>query len=125
MPRGIPGSGAHDAQRAFSGGFGSKYLPNPEFNELMERTQTMANAMGVFAEEGADRAKEAAPVLSGDYKESIKGEGGFNEEGKAVGRVWSDDFKAGWIEFGTLYLPARAVLRRAVESVGLKTRSGR
>ena len=81
-----------------------------------------AMAEGIAAEEAYKRArkgwgnsiaKEArnlAPVEEGDYKDHIE----VDEEG-SVGSTW---FTAHFVEWGTVYTPARGVMKRAVEAAG-------
>lgn len=79
----------------------------------------------------ADAARVIAPVESGKYKESISSDVGFDSRAKIIGRLFSKDWKAHWIEFGTIKEPAHATLRRAMERLGYKisasesTRKGR
>ena len=84
----------------------------------------MAEAMGAQAKAAAVAARSIAPVATGDYRNSIEGESGV-EGGKAIGRVSARDFKSGWIEFGTSKWAAHAVLRRAIDAIGLRMTGGR
>lgn len=96
-----------------------KFIPNPACERLLAVEPEMLVAMHHKAEETAKIAKSIAPVLSGDYRDGIQADSGF-EHGRATGRVNGMDFKSHWIEFGTQFQPAFAVLRRAAESYGLK-----
>lgn len=61
-------------------------------------------------------AKAAAPVDEGDYRDSIKAVPG---DGDTIARITSDDYKAHWIEWGTVHQPPRAPLRSGVLAAGL------
>lgn len=75
-------------------------------------------------EERIDMARDIAwiiaPIESGAYKESIETSVGYNEKAQVVGRLLATDWKAGWIEFGTVGTLAHATLRRSMEAIGLK-----
>lgn len=89
-------------------------ITSPEYLEVMKH----------YAERGAEIAQSIAPVGDrthqyngivdepGDYRDSIKGIAVL-EDGVPVGIVHSTDFKAWWIEFGTVHQAPMAVLRRA------------
>lgn len=74
-----------------------------------------------------DRVKAAeviaiatAPVESGDYKEGISSDVGYDERGKVIGRLLATDWKSVWVEFGTIKTPAHATLRKAMDAIGLR-----
>jgi hypothetical protein len=71
----------------------------------------MVAAMGTVAEQIVSEAQAAAPVLTGEYRDSIHVEGN---------RAVASDWKSVYIEFGTGYpgpTPAFAPMRGAMESV--------
>lgn len=73
-----------------------------------------------LAQKAAKAAKRYAPTRFQFYRESIEGIAGIGDDGKARGRVLSEDYKAWWIEAGTGQpFPTRAYapLRRGVEEV--------
>ncbi|GAC70729.1 HK97 gp10 family phage protein [Gordonia soli] len=83
-----------------------------------------------LAKEGADYAQSIAPVGTkrhtlksgyvdepGDYRDSIYGTTVF-VGGRWRGRVGARDYKAHWIEYGTVHMPKRAVMRRTAEHLG-------
>lgn len=78
----------------------------PDLEELVKAAEVAAIAI--------------APVESGKYKASITSAAGYDERGRIIGRLRADDWKAIWIEYGTVNSPAHATLRRAMDSVGLK-----
>lgn len=65
-------------------------------------------------------ARAIAPVETGKYKESINTSVGYDERAVVIGRLYSEDWKAHWIEFGTIKELAHAPLRRAMNSIGLR-----
>lgn len=93
-------------------------------DSLVARSAKMLIAMEIRAERIASAARDIAPVETGDYKAGIEAVSGI-VDGVATGRVNARDFKSHWVEFGTVKQPARAVLRRAVDSVGLHLIGGR
>lgn len=98
----------------FKAGRGSfSFTPNPGMEEQIERNPLMYLHMKRRAEDGAQRARDIAPVDEGDYRDSIEGVAGMHE-GRFIGRVNAKDFKSHWIEFGTSAMQAFAVLRRAI-----------
>lgn len=78
--------------------------------ELIAASQDAAAAV-------AAAARALAPVAEGNYLDGIT-----VQQTKAGARVLASDQKSAWIEFGipSRGIPARFVLRRAVEAVGLK-----
>lgn len=94
------------------------FIPNPAMQAELEGNPLMVEAMKSRAEQGAEAAKNLAPVETGDYRDSIQADAGI-EDGAAKGRVVATDFKAGWIEFGTVQHDAHAPIRRGVESIGV------
>jgi len=76
-----------------------------------------------IAEAIAERARELAPVDSGQYRDGIV----VNKPNeKGVARVLATDQKSAWVEFGNRdgSQPAQFVMRSAVESLGLKWKKG-
>jgi HK97 gp10 family phage protein len=77
------------------------------------RNMAMARARTV-----ARHARALAPVEMGAYRASIKARRGRTRlaRGQAIAFANAADFKAHWVEFGTARLPARAPLRKALDS---------
>jgi len=98
-----------------------RYVPNPAAPREIEASLFMKVALESAAKMAAGRAKDFAPVDSGDYRDSIVGES-VDVGGRWIGRVWAKDWKSGWIEFGTVREQAHATLRRGCEAVGLRVR---
>jgi hypothetical protein len=96
-----------------------KFVPNPESTKLFGRTPAMQAFLKVKAEAALQVAQDIAPEESGDYKEGLEvHEGTYG--GMAAASLAGHDYKTLWIELGTSQRPAEAVLRRAVESVGVR-----
>jgi hypothetical protein len=85
-----------------------RFIPNPDFEIDVEK---LAEA----AAEAVPLAKSYAPVRSGAYRDSIKAV----VAGKFAYLV-ATDFKAHWIEFGSVHNPAHAPLRRGAQAAGLR-----
>ncbi len=72
------------------------------------------------AEQVANRARAIAPVLTGQYKESIEASV-IERDGKATGRVTADPISpdgyryASAVEFGTSKMDGQRVLGRALD----------
>jgi hypothetical protein len=75
-----------------------------------------------IAERVAAIARETAPHMSGDYAAGIEA-----QVTKTGARVYADDYKSAWIEFGipSRGQPAHWILRRAAEAAGLKFKKKR
>lgn len=91
------------------------FIPNPHF--LQSNTARLA-----CAAKGEDviKASEAdAPFRTGHLAGSLAGEWIQREDGTWVYRVIAQDFKAGWIEFGTENTEAQHFLAKgAMAAVG-------
>jgi hypothetical protein len=83
-----------------------------KFPEVESAAKEVADAI-------AARAKEMAPVDSGNYQTGISSEPS-NKKNSGVWRVISRDQKSSWIEFGTSTRPGEFVIRSAAESLGYK-----
>lgn len=77
--------------------------------------------LGEVTEEGAQIARDIAPVRSSAYRDDIEPWVGV-VDGKAMGRILAKDFKSWWIEMGTapsrtrpVGTPAYRVLGRTVD----------
>jgi len=98
-----------------------RFVPNPAFEAELLRTPEMVHALGEIAEKKAAKARRTAPVGSPDedphpgrFRDSIDSDAGL-EDGKALGRVYSDDPDFRYIEFGTEDTPRWATLRNCLE----------
>lgn len=86
--------------------------------ELQQEDPDFKADLLAHAQLAAENAKDVAPELTGDYKRSIHAEP-FQGGGVIV---VADDWKANFIEFGTVDTPAFAPLRRGVQNAGMKFR---
>lgn len=101
---------------------GVQFRSDKNITSNLEKNSHILLPIKEKVDEAADAARDFAPVLTGAYRDSIKSDSVMVMDGinrKSVYRLLATDFKAGWIEFGTSRMPAFAVLRRAIESVGL------
>lgn len=102
---------------------GYHFEPNPDIDEQVKGLDIIgANALDM-ANHIADVARSSAPVQSGAYVDGI-----VVQKTKSGARVFASDHKSAWLEFGvpSRGIPARWILRRAVEAAGykFKKRSG-
>lgn len=97
------------------------YIPNPEFDKLLERSSSAQESILAAAEAAASAARAIAPRRSGDYAEGI--EPGVDAEGDVV--LNANDWKSHFIEFGTADTPTFAPLRRGVLAAGLRFAAGK
>jgi len=86
---------------------------NPGFVARMSRDLSLIPPLKDAADAAAERARELAPTLSGDYRAGIKTAVGADAK-SVFARLNATDFKSHWIEFGTSDTPAFAPLRRSV-----------
>jgi hypothetical protein len=88
-----------------------------DFSEKLHQFPVVQAGTRAIAVAIAERAREMAPVESGDYKNGIVVD---PPNKKGVARVYSQDPKSSWIEFGTSQQPGLFVIRSATESLGYK-----
>lgn len=98
-----------------------KYRPEVEL-DLAREGSVRLHIRGL-AEAAADHAVANAPVDEGDYRDSIHVVAARAPNKFPIERLIADDFKAGWIEFGTEKMDPFRTLGNAVEAVGLELRS--
>lgn len=96
-----------------------KFVPNPIATKLLGRTPEMAGFLKLKADAAVEVAKGIAPEESGDYKDGIEAHEGVYGDTVAAS-IAGHDYKTLWIELGTSQRAAQAVLRRSVESVGVR-----
>jgi hypothetical protein len=94
----------------------ARFVLNPAAEKQIASSAEMAGAIGHYTEQGADGARDVAPVLTGAYRDSIETEMG-TEGGMVVGVFRATVDYAGWIEFGTADTPAFAPLRRGIDRI--------
>lgn len=95
----------------------TRFVPNPAGLRELNRSREMQAAMAREAEEVADAARALAPQDEGDYVASIGVEVTADAQGVKAQAV-ATDWKAGFIEFGTVDTPTFAPLRRGAEQAG-------
>jgi hypothetical protein len=89
----------------------------PRYAEILKRERTVRRLERERAEQAADIARSNAPVGKGDYRDSI----GVEQEGDTVQLV-ARDFKAHWIEWGTIHNRAFGTLTNAAQEVADRIR---
>lgn len=114
LARSTPSVGSHPKQN------GIRFVPDPLAERKLESWPGLIPELDWRVKAAEVAAEAIAPVDTGKYKESIESAVGFDERAKIIGRLYSKDWKAHWIEFGTIKEPAHAPLRRAMNSIGLK-----
>jgi len=103
-----------------------RFVPNPVAVTQLAAGEPMRETLEERAEQVAEEARTIAPTgPTGDYKESIEAASDIDRTGKARGTVYANDFKARWIEFGSIHNIPQHVLSRACEAVGLRVFTGR
>ena len=83
-------------------------------NEYLRKDPELYAALFASARPAVDYAQGIAPVLTGEYRDSIRVE--RDEEGIGL-RFFSDDNKAHWIEYGAAHTKRQRVLGRAIETI--------
>lgn len=91
----------------------SEFIPDPNLDSNIRQMAEMTGARRAVADRMLNEARDLAPVRSGDYRNSLQ----VVTDGGQVAVV-SDDWKAHWIEFGSINNEAFAPIRRAAERVG-------
>lgn len=84
----------------------------PNLPTILNRQTDVRLIVRTKAEQAADIARSIAPRVTGAYANSI----GVEQETDGV-RLEATDFKAHWIEWGTIYTRAHATLRSASQRV--------
>lgn len=95
----------------------SYFKPNKNFPKAFGHDPEYQNGLAGVAKAAAGAAKSFAPVETGAYRDSIQV---VEDDGKVY--VSAFDFKALWIENGSIHNTPSAPLRRGVRAVGLKLR---
>jgi hypothetical protein len=106
-----------------------KFIPNPIGQAAIAFGPQMEAMLAAEANKILDAAKDLArqeAYLTGDYYRSLRTSTGVSKEDKAMaGRVNAWDWKAGWIEFGSIHnYPPKRILSRAAEAVGYSLSAG-
>lgn len=91
------------------------FIPNPSF----PRSETAAHAIAPTGAKVVEAAEGLAARRTGHLAGAIAGGVVQLEDGRFVYRVFDSDFKARFIEFGTIYMAAEPFLGpAALEVVG-------
>jgi Bacteriophage HK97-gp10, putative tail-component len=98
-----------------------RLLLNPRLDRELLRSAEMHKALMVAAEEAKTFAQAIAPVDTGDYKRSFVVV--LDDDG--VVKLGNTDWKAHFIEWGTVTWKPHHVLKRAVRTTGLRFREDR
>ena len=83
---------------------GADFKMNPAFAQAVLRSGALRAKLEEVVDEAARRYRSTVPVGEGDLRDSIFGQVALTSDGY-VGRVGAKDFKAGWVEFGTVRRP--------------------
>lgn len=92
------------------------YKPNGDFDRAFAHSDEAREFALRKAQEGAQYARESAPVRSGAYRDSIEASVEETSEGWK-GHVTAGAAHAVYVEFGTEDTPTFATLRRAGEQL--------
>lgn len=114
LAKNTPGSGAYPKQN------GVRFVADPFVERKLESWPGLIPHLEDRVQAAESVAFAIAPVETGKYKEGITSDVGYDERGKVLGRLLAKDWKSAWVEFGTEKAQAHAVLRRAMEAIGLR-----
>ena len=94
---------------------------DPDLDEKLNKMIAEGGKPLEIAEAIASAARADAPVVSGAYRDGISA-----MKTPHGARVVASDNKSSWIEFGipSRNVPPQFILRRAVDSLGLKFKKG-
>lgn len=79
----------------------SRFVPNPAFEPLLLRSTVLRQHLSELGDRTVEAIVPHARRRLGILQDSIKHAPTTGDQGKLVERVFSDDFKAPWHEFGT------------------------
>jgi hypothetical protein len=100
---------------------GVRFNPNAGVEREVERSVEVKTALHVKAHAAAQTAEGIGQAVAPSYHVDVAD----GADGAVELRANSGGINAaGWIEFGATHLPARAPLRRGVESAGLRLTGG-
>lgn len=95
---------------------GVKFVPNPGWEDAVLRSTDLVDALTPIAEQAESIAKVNAPRRLGYFEDSITAEVAYSPRHRAViVHLASSDFKAWWIEAGTVDTHAVPTLVPAME----------
>ena len=95
-----------------------------ELNAILARSSEMRAALLEVATQGAVEAQRMAQsdaYETGAYMRGITSDVVGLSNGSLAGQIQATDWKSKFVEFGTQTTPAKAILRRAGETLGVVT----
>lgn len=95
---------------------GARFVPNAA--GIAQVAMLTLSVITDLTEEGAEIARNTAPILEGWYYDSIETQV-VVENGVPHGLFYSTDFKAGFLEFGTSDTPTFGTLGSAAEALSI------
>lgn len=98
----------------------SFFRPNPNLANELDAEPEFRSGLAKAAQPAAAAAKSFAPVRTGAYRDSIR----IVEDGRKV-YLSAFDYKAWWIEKGSINNTPQAPLARGARAVGLKFKPGK
>jgi hypothetical protein len=100
---------------------GVRFELNRSAEEQIKRSAELKAFLYVKARDAAGTAEGIGQGVAGSYRVDVAD----GDDGAVELRANSGGINAaGWIDFGATHLPARAPLRRGVESAGLRLTGG-
>jgi hypothetical protein len=95
---------------------GGVFVPDLNWIDELPEQDPIKDKLAAYAEAAKAAAERTAPIgFTGDYQSSFQ-VGEFN--GEIL--LSNTDFKAHWIEFGTIAQLPQAIIRNAVRSTGIR-----
>lgn len=98
----------------------NRFVQNPGLESQVKRSAELKAALALRARDAASTAEGIGQSVASSYRVDVKP----SDDGVRIEANSGGINAAGWIEFGTSHLAARAPLRRGVESAGLRLGGG-
>jgi hypothetical protein len=93
------------------------FIPNLKAIDELAAQVRRSQAVAEMLDDAKAAAESASPELTGAYKDAF--EVAETDDGLVLQNT---DWKAAWIEFGSVHNPVSAPLRRGVEAAGFELR---
>lgn len=104
---------------------GVRFVPNPGWEEAVLRSTDLRDLLEPVADNAERIAKSIAPRRTEHYADSITAEVGYSPKHRAlIVHLAASDFKAWWIEAGTVDTAASPTLVPAMEQAAPGARWG-